>query len=69
MHAMKAHEEMVSELHSFLTSVLNGGQFSASRPLNTGVLIILSPTRKETSYSDQNLTFSSHSKKIQKVVP
>jgi hypothetical protein len=34
VHAMKAHEEMESELHSFLTSVLNGGQFSASRPLN-----------------------------------
>lgn len=30
----KAHEEMESELHSFLTSVLNGSQFSASRPLN-----------------------------------
>jgi len=34
MHAMKAHEEMESELHLFLTSVLNEGQFSASRPLN-----------------------------------
>lgn len=34
MHAMKAHEEMEPELHSFLTSVLNGGQFSASRLLN-----------------------------------
>jgi hypothetical protein len=29
---------------------------------------VLSPTRKETSYSDQTLTFASHSKKIQKVV-
>jgi hypothetical protein len=28
----------------------------------------LSPTRKETSYSDQTLTFASHSKTIQKVV-
>jgi len=35
----------------------------------TGVLIVISPTRKETSYSDQTLTFTSHSKKkIQKVV-
>ena len=29
---------------------------------------VLSPTRKETSYSDQTLTFASHSKTIQKVV-
>jgi len=29
---------------------------------------VLSPTRKETSYSDQTLTFASHSKKIQKVI-
>ena len=31
---MKAHEEMETELHLFLTSVLNGGQLSASRLLN-----------------------------------
>jgi hypothetical protein len=34
---MKAREEMESELHSFLTLAINGGQlgqFSASRPLN-----------------------------------
>ena len=29
---------------------------------------VLIPTRKETSYSDQTLTFASHSKTIQKVV-
>lgn len=34
MHAMKAHEEMESELHSFLTLPLNRGHFPRSRPLN-----------------------------------
>ena len=33
-----------------------------------GCWYVLSPTRKETSYSDQPLTFASHSKTIQKVV-
>jgi len=34
----------------------------------TGVYLAFSPTRKETSYSDQTLTLASQSKKIQKVV-
>jgi hypothetical protein len=33
-----------------------------------GCWYVLSPTRKETSYSDRTLTFASHSKTIQKVV-
>jgi len=34
----------------------------------TGMLISPLPTRKETNYSDQTLTFGSHSKTIQKIV-
>ena len=43
------------------------------KSLNEFVLLpvcwkVVSPTRKETSYSDQTLTFASHSKTIQKFV-
>ena len=51
-------------LHWHISSV-SGSSFCR---MYRGADIVLSLTRKETSYSDQTLTFASHSKTIPKVV-
>jgi hypothetical protein len=53
---------------SFATKTCKSQHCLYPRTYLPGCWYVLCPTRKETSYSDQTLTFASHSKTIQKVV-